>query len=365
MKDKRMHDGTKLLWHMDRVISHFDNGERIAPLYIDMGISKFCNIGCVFCFGKYQTYEKKIIEREPLLRFVKEAGEVGVRGLVYIGDGEPTVNPHLYETLYTGKKAGLSQAVSTNGVLLDTEEKRKAILENCEYMRFCFSAGTKEGYKKMHSVDKFDTAVRNIEALVNEKARGNYKTDIGMQAVFVPTLMADEMIEEAKLAVKLGVNYFVVKQCSLPDHGESGMMQFDVNDYNKPEIIEKLKTAESFSTDKTNVIVKWGTMDLSTKRRPYDGCLSVPLIWEASGNGDCFPCGYFFGRKDGKYDEYKLGNLNETGLKDMINSDKYWAVMEKMKTFDVHKDCHGQCRLDLTNKFVSDYLDKPMGVNFI
>jgi hypothetical protein len=45
----RRMDGTKLMWHMDRVNDRFIRGQRIAPIHIDMGIAKFCNIGCVFC----------------------------------------------------------------------------------------------------------------------------------------------------------------------------------------------------------------------------------------------------------------------------------------------------------------------------
>ena len=45
-KTHRM-DGTKLLWHMDRVHKFYRDGERIAPLYIDIGVTKKCNISCI------------------------------------------------------------------------------------------------------------------------------------------------------------------------------------------------------------------------------------------------------------------------------------------------------------------------------
>jgi len=118
-------------------------------------------------------------------------------------------------------------------------------------MKFTFGAGTKEGYKLIHQRDDFDRVVKNIKAMVKEKKQLNSKCEIGMQTIFVPTLMANEIIEEARLAIKLGVDYFLIKQCSLPDKGQSGMMQFDLNDYDKPEIQKALKEAESLSTKKT------------------------------------------------------------------------------------------------------------------
>ena len=42
MADKRLMDGSKALWHMDRVISHYDKDGRIAPVHIDWGLTKIC-----------------------------------------------------------------------------------------------------------------------------------------------------------------------------------------------------------------------------------------------------------------------------------------------------------------------------------
>ena len=41
-------DGTKLQWHLDRVEA-WERGERIAPITIDMALTRACNYGCNFC----------------------------------------------------------------------------------------------------------------------------------------------------------------------------------------------------------------------------------------------------------------------------------------------------------------------------
>jgi len=361
--DNRKMDGTKMLWHMDRVIQHFDKGERVAPVHIDWGLSKFCNISCVFCFGKFQNMKKEFIQREPLLQSVKDAGEIGVKSIAFIGDGEPTLNPNLYDALMVGKTAGLSMAISTSCVALDTDEKIRSVLECCDWMRVSISAGDREDYKKVHKVDVFDTVVRNIERMVELKNKYGYKCDIGMQSVFVPGIM--NMTKEAELAVKLGVDYFVIKQCSLPEKNESvGGVSFDVNTYDSPEIIADLKGAEACTTEKTKIIPKWGTIARKGKRE-YNNCPAVPLISEISGNGDWFPCGYFFGNKP-EYDDYRFGNIHNNSLKEIFESDRYWKIIKHFReTFDSHKECVGSCRLDACNKFISDYLNKPSGINFI
>jgi radical SAM protein with 4Fe4S-binding SPASM domain len=281
-----------------------------------------------------------------------------------IGDGEPTCNPYFYEALYEGKKAGLSLATSTNGVLLNTAERRRAILENCEWMKFTISAGTREGYKLIHQRDDFDKVTKNIKAMIKERKDLGSKCEIGMHTIFVPTLMATEIIDEAKLAIDLGVDYFLVKQCSLPDAGQSGMMQFDLSDYDKPEIRQALQHAENLSTDKTEVIIKWGLIKDKGKK-PYKGCPGIPLLIQVSGNGDVYPCGHMFGDKP-QFLKYKMGNLHETRLSDIVNSDKYWEIIKEMRyNFDVQTQCHGNCRHDRLNEFLAEYLDKPKGINFI
>ncbi|KPK96589.1 MAG: radical SAM protein, partial [Omnitrophica WOR_2 bacterium SM23_72] len=89
MTDKYLMDGHKLYWHLDRVRDWLE-GKRIVPIHIDVGLSKGCNIRCEYCFGVLQgNFYKKGAEfyfpREPLLRYVREAGEAGVRSMGFIG----------------------------------------------------------------------------------------------------------------------------------------------------------------------------------------------------------------------------------------------------------------------------------------
>jgi len=361
---KRRMDDTKLLWHMNRVRQYFDEGKKVAPIHIDMGIAKFCNVKCVFCYGMYQEMKKTFIQRDALLNAIRDAAEIGVKSIAFIGDGEPTCNPAVYEALELGAELGIDMAISTNGVLLDNDARILSILKSCKWMRFCISAGTKEGYKKIHGVDCFERVVKNIERTVQLRDEGGYNCEVGLQSVFVPTLMAEEMLRESELAVRVKADYFVIKQCSLPDSGESGMAQFDVNMYDNEHTINILKQCELLSNDRTEIVPKWNVMQQKGKR-PYKGCPAVPFISEMSGNGDWFPCGFMFGNKK-QFQQYKFGNVHEQRIRDIFNSDRYWEILRKMREeFNVHKDCQGACRLDKCNEFVHIYLNKPKGINFI
>ena len=53
-------DGTKLSWHLDRV-EKWQKGERIAPITIDMALTRACNYSCGFCYAMFQENDRKII----------------------------------------------------------------------------------------------------------------------------------------------------------------------------------------------------------------------------------------------------------------------------------------------------------------
>lgn len=361
MKDKRMMDGTKMLWHMDRV-KEWESGKRISPIYIDMGVTKKCNIKCAYCYGVYQKFKDEIIQRDALVNLFKDATSVGIKGIGLIGDGEPTLNPHIYEAMEEGKKTGLDIAISTNGVLLD-ESKLENILKNCVWMRFNLSAGTREGYKQVHGVDKFERVKKNIETAVRLKKEKGYTCDVGLQAVFVPKLMDSEIMEEAKLAEELGVDYLLIKQCSLPE-GNSKVNKVSFNEHDVENSRPFLEWAQGFSK---KVVVKWGAMDIQRDmmvegKRPYEGCLGIPFLLQISGNGKVYPCGHLFGKEG---DKYLMGDLHKQRIGKIIKSKRYWEIVEMMKTFDVNNGCHGMCRQDKVNEFLFDYTQKPKGVNFI
>ena len=361
---KRYMDSTKLLWHMDRVINHYDKGEKIVPIHIDVGLTKNCNMRCIYCYGYYQNMNSKMIGREALINnLVKSAAKIGVKSLGFIGDGEPTLNPHLWEALEVGKKEGLSLALSTNGILVDNDYRRKTILENCEWMRFNISAFSEEGFQRIHKSKFRDKVLKNIIDLVKYKKEHNLKCEIGLQTVFIPTeIMKDEIIPLAKFAIDCGCDYYVIKQCSLPDEGGSGMYQFNVEDYTNPEIIEILKKAENLSTHKTDIVPKWNIINMKGEKN-YEHCCGVQLLPEISGDGGVYPCAYFFGGND---DSKCYGNVHDNSLEEIFNSDRYWKIVEYMnKIFDPKTMCKGCCRQDKTNEFIYKYLNKPNNINFI
>jgi MoaA/NifB/PqqE/SkfB family radical SAM enzyme len=357
MRDKWYHfDGCKLLWHMDRVHDHYRDGKRIYPLHIDIGATKKCNTKCVYCYGTFQKMTGEVIPPSVLVRLFQDAPTLGIKSLTLTGDGEPTLNPSVYEAVAVGKLGGLDIGFATNGVALD-ESKIEVLLNSCTWLRFNLSAVSKESYKTIHGVDLWEKVQANIIQTVDLKKKLGATCTVGLQMVLIPQAL-DEVIHESMFAISHGLDYFVIKQFS--DPGCKEMSQFKLDWYETKGTMKTLKLAQSLSNRYTKIVPKWDMIH-SKGVRKYDRCVDCPLIFQISGSGKCYPCGYLFGDE-----RYEYGDLHTQTLKEILDSENYWQIIKFMREkFDVHHMCKGCCRHDFTNAFIWNYLHPPEHINFI
>lgn len=360
MNDKYLMDGHKLYWHLGRV-NDWLSGKRIAPIHIDVGLSKGCNIRCQYCFGVLQgNFYKKTSEvffpRDPLLRYMRDAGKVGVRSMALVGEGEPLLNPYVYEAVIEGSKAGVDMAIGTNGILFDTGKSGQEALEHLRWIRFNISAASEGAYKRIHASKDFSIAIEKIKFCVDQKKKRNLKLTIGLQMVLTPSNVG-EVLPLAKLGKELGVDYLVVKQCS--DTVESKLGIFDkLNEYES--FSDRLKEAELESVKGYNVIIKWKKVT-NKGARSYEQCLGVPFLLYSSGDGKLYPCGAFFYEHE---EEYRMGDLVKQSFLEIFESKRYWDIVEKVKKIDVKK-CYSNCRTHCINEFLWSLKHPPEHVNFV
>ncbi|MEO0035170.1 MAG: hypothetical protein RLZZ501_1193 [Pseudomonadota bacterium] len=362
MADIYSMNGGKVLHHMDRVLE-WKAGKRIAPVHIDVGLSKGCNIHCNYCYGITQANEfkkgaHKWFPEDRLLAYVRDAGKAGVRSMALIGEAEPTLNPAVYDAIIAGREAGVDMALGTNGLLYDEGPKGLAAMEHLTWLRFNISAASDKSYRRIHASKDFDKACHKIRFVVEQKRQRNLKLTVGLQMVLTPDT-APETVPLAKLGRELGVDYLVVKQCGDTVENILGVYEH-LGEYGTFD--EMLHEAEAQSTDRYNVIVKWQKIQAAGKRN-YGSCLGVPFLLYSSGDGKLYPCGMFF---DWRSDEFLMGDLCEQSFIDILNSDRYWQVVERVATvMDVHKECYANCRTNEINNVLWQIAHPPEHVNFI
>ena len=187
-------DGTKIEWYQDR-IKDWSDGKKIAPVTIDIALTRSCNYGCHFCYAMTQENDRSVITKDHIYSFLDDAAEIGVKGISLVSDGESTVSPIFVETIQRGHQNKLSMACATNGFLLN-EDKLKKILPALTYIRFNISAGEPKRYAEIMGCKEewFQKVVKNIELAVKIKKEMQLDVTIGMQMVFMPVCLMPNFI---------------------------------------------------------------------------------------------------------------------------------------------------------------------------
>jgi MoaA/NifB/PqqE/SkfB family radical SAM enzyme len=315
-------DAHKLSYHFDRVKA-WENGERIAPVSVDMALSRGCGAMCSFCYAMIQEpQERANIKTKDALNLLDDFAEIGIKSVSLVSDGESTLSKAYVPFIQHASKLGIDVANATNGWEFE-KEKVDQVLPYMTWVRFTVAAGTPEGYSKiMYKNEKhtevFDRAMKNIRYAVELKRKLKLDVTLGIQMVLMPNFK-DEILPFAKLALDLGVDYGVIKHCSDDEVGTLGV------DYSKyEEMYPLIAKAEMMSNSNTKIIAKWKKIkDKGTSS--YSRLYGPQFLLQLSGSGLVAPAGQFF---NAKYSKLHMGNFTEERFIDIYKSDRYKRIMD-------------------------------------
>ena len=315
-------DSHKLSHHFDRVQA-WEAGERIAPVSVDMALTRACGAMCAFCYAMVQEpQERSSVKVDSSLALLDDFKSIGVKSVSLISDGESTISKSYVPFIQHAASLGIDVGNATNAWEWGPE-KIEAVLPHLTWVRFTVAAGRPESYAKImfkgpEHTQVFDKAMANIRYAVEYKMKHALPVTLGIQMVLLPEYK-DEIIPFSQLALDLGVDYGVIKHCSDDENGTLGV------DYSKYEpLYGKLTEAEKMSTEKTKIIVKWEK--IMDKGKPsYSRFYGPQFLLQISGSGLIAPSGMFF---NAKFSKLHIGNFTEERFIDMFKSDRYWRAMD-------------------------------------
>ncbi len=349
-------DHTKISFYRDRVEA-WKRGERIAPITMDVAWTRQCNAACVFCAATTQASDGGgRITKQNAFDYMKDAAEIGVKGISLISDGESTVVPWYEESIEYGAKVGLKIGIGTNGVRLKKKVLER-ILPHISYLRFNFSGGERERYKQIMGLKDrdYDQVVQNVKDAMEIKRKYNLPVNINIQMVLMPE-MADQIMPFARLGKELRPDYAIIKHCADSKDGALGV------DYKKYDpLSDLLHEAESLSDDTFRVVVKWSRIKDEGKR-DYQRCYGPPFLLQVSGNGLVAPCGQLFQEK---YKKFHIGNITTQRFRDIWASERYWEVVGYLASdeFDAQRNCGPNCLQTLTNSWLDKFVKGTVDFN--
>lgn len=348
-------DSHKLMYHIDRVHKWL-NGENIYPVYMEISPCGACNHRCIFCAFEYLNYKPKLIDSDILTKRISELGSLGVKSIMYAGEGEPFIHRDMVNFIIHTKKSGIDCAVATNAVLLN-EEKINKCLGFLAWIRVSMNAGTKETYKKIHKSrdNDFNIVLKNIETAVKIKKKNKYKSTIGVQIILLPENY-NEITILAKLLKNLGIDYLTIK----PFIKHPMSMHNIVKKFSFKELSELDNKLKKISDNNFSVIFRLHGFEKLNENKIYKRCLGLQFFAEIVSDGNVYTCGPYLGNKNFCY-----GNIYKNTFKEIWNSKERKKNLEFIETELNPNKCMTNCRLDEINRYLWELKNPPSHVNFI
>ena len=363
MADPNQIDGHKLFYHPRRVAqvveagADWEKAKHIYPIYVEVSPIGACNHRCTFCSVDYIGYKPNRLSIDVMSKRLPELSRLGVKSIMFAGEGEPLLHTDISELIHLTKKTGIDASITTNASIMPKDFLDVA-LPNLSWIKVSMNAGTAVSYAKIHQTkpEDFLKAQQHLAALSERRRTKNLKCTLGAQILLLPD-NADEIIKLAMTCRdELGIDYLVVKPYS---QHLSSKNSLDIDYTSWLEMGEEL---EKYSTENFNVIFRSHTMRKYTEADRYTRCHSTPFLWAyIMASGIVSGCSAYLLNK-----KFEFGNINENTFQEIWAGERRRQNFEYVtKELDITK-CRKNCRMDEANRYLFKLIDEPPShVNFI
>lgn len=335
-----------------------------GPVSINLDITTACNHYCHHCIDLDLLNNGRRLSLECSQTLINRLVDHGLKSVIVIGGGEPTVHPQFEEIIAFLKSKGLEVGIVSNGTRMDRLVKVAPFLTGSkDWLRLSLDAGTDESFAIIHNSKSKKTLTEIVGEVKAMRARGsNFQMGFSYLALcedFVGNNrpLRDNLKEiplAAKLARDHGFSYLSVKPFISPEPSRITDPDSEYVEEVKRQVglakeyeTEDFKVLESF-----NLFALFANQNERLRNQPKtchsnffrvvatpDGIFSCP-VWRGFKTFQLTPHDQDFSQD---YDEYfnknRLRHLNE---------------------LDAKKECaHVTCIYNDLNWFIEDLINNP------
>ena len=173
-----------------------------------------CNCACVYCGNRGETHlkitEKKgkseFVDLYKILKsFIKEKHFADKVNVSFVG-GEPTLLKEFPDILKLFMKHGYKMHVLSNGILYEKLIAKSLKINPENNMTISLDCGSKELFKKIKGVDKFDVVVSNIKKYIKDSDENSRNLLIKYILIEGLNDSKEEIIKWLELCKDMGVS---------------------------------------------------------------------------------------------------------------------------------------------------------------
>lgn len=355
MEDNFRIDSHKLMFHIYRV-NDWLNGKLVYPIYMEIAPSGGCNHRCVFCALDYLKYKPVFLDLNILKSVIKQANKLGVKSIMYAGEGEPLLHRDICEIVKFTKRSGIDVAITTNGVFFKKDISDN-ILQFLTWLRISLNAGKSKTYAEIHRTNEedFHKVIKNIEDAVKIRDKNGLNTTIGAQLLLIPQ-NAKEIFILANLLKNIGLDYLTVKPYSQHPFSINRIdPAFKYDDY-----VHMNNQLNKLEDKNFKIIFRYQTMARLDIIKDYKHCLGLPFWAYIDSGGNVYACSAFLGGN-----EFRYGNIYKSDFKTIMNSSRRKAIIKRVSSSLNVAKCRQVCRLDKINSYLWELKNPKTHVNFI
>lgn len=313
------------------------------PETIDLSLTNFCNLQCVFChstaydFGKPQSIPIELIYKlEPAFKHAKS--------VTLFNRFEPLVHPRFVEIFAFISQFPCSLYFSTNGLNLTEELSSRLIKGKLDYLTISISSLCADQYSKLYGKNVLPLVLKNLRTIVRlKKASNSSLPRIRIMVVLMKSNL-DQLIPIIDLASELNleegvaINYFL-------SHRESLLSENPLSSENHGAVKLCLSKSKAYAQKKgVKLEVQAGASEELTEEQQsfiqetgHKFCMEPFRRVSIEHNGDVKACSVA---------NEVLGNLHETAIDKIWWNNTFNSFRTSVNTADPPQSCRNcwHCR---------------------
>jgi wyosine [tRNA(Phe)-imidazoG37] synthetase (radical SAM superfamily) len=136
-----------------------------VPISINLDLTTACNYACDHCVDMDILNTGIKYDHDKLKSSIQNLAERGLKSVIVIGGGEPTMYPRFEEVIVFMKNLGLKIGIVTNGAAMEKIESVAEYFDKDDWIRLSLDSGSDEVFQAMHKPRKamdLDTICRGV-----------------------------------------------------------------------------------------------------------------------------------------------------------------------------------------------------------
>lgn len=328
-----MHCGHKLLSSEElQQLAQRISKEPLTPFPILTAKIKLtwrCNLRCTFC----EVWKKPRVEldKDKVIATLKYLHQNGLEKIHFSG-GEIFLYPHYKEVISYARSLNLQVNITTNGTLIDKDIARFLVNERVHTVAVSLDSPQKKIHNQIRGDGAYQNTIKGISHLIQRKKNKGRGPKIA-----VNTVITNHLFEDLDLMYSL-----------LKDLGIDSWVMLPIDSENKKDLpsLQQWQLLASKVNNWKDILSRL-PIDLSSERScqraakgkyagvfyPENKCFAPWFNIFIDADGKTYPCCM------GKSEMIPYGNLNETGIEQLLCSSHRSEIQLSFSSGHMYKIC--------------------------